>query len=129
MNYRIVFLLHALIAFILGAAFLVVPAMTIDKFGVDSYTSTKMMAQFFGAAMLSLGLLLWFAKDTANEAVQRGMGIALFVGALAGLLVTVLGAAAGTLRTNGWMAVLLYVILALGYAFLVFFKPKNQVRE
>lgn len=129
MSYRIVFLLHALIAFILGAAFLVVPAMTIDKFGVDSYTSTKMMAQFFGAAMLSLGLLLWFAKDTANEAVQRGMGIALFVGALAGLLVTVLGAAAGTLRTNGWMAILLYVLLALGYAFLVFFKPKNQVRE
>ena len=124
MNYRTLFLLNSFIAFLLGLAFLIVPTLAIGQFGVDSYTSTRMMAQFFGTAMLALGLLLWFVKDVNSEVTQKRMGIALLVGSVAGLLVTVLGTLAGTMRTNGWMAILLYVILGLGYAFMVFSKPK-----
>lgn len=122
MNYRTLFLINSFFAFLLGTTFLVVPAMAISQFGVDSYTSTRMMAQFFGTAMLALGLLLWFAKDVASETMQRGMAIAMLVGALAGLFVTVLGAVAGTLRSNGWMAILVYVLFGLGYALLLYFK-------
>ena len=124
MNYRTLFLLNSFIAFLLGLAFLIVPTLAIGQFGVDSYTSTRMMAQFFGTAMLALGLLLWFVKDVNNEVTQKRMGIALLLGSVAGLLVTILGTLAGTMRTNGWMAILLYVILGIGYAFLVFSKPK-----
>ncbi|HJS17723.1 MAG TPA: hypothetical protein VJ785_03175 [Anaerolineales bacterium] len=127
MNYRILFLINSFIAFLLGAAFLFVPSMAMERFGVDNYASTRLVAQFFGAAMVALGLLLWFVKDVGNESMQRGMGIALLVGAVAGLTVTALGTAAGTLRVNGWMAILFYVLLAVGYAFLVFFrKPKME---
>jgi drug/metabolite transporter (DMT)-like permease len=122
MNYRNLFLLNSFFAFLLGAVFLIVPALAIGQFGVDSYTSTRLMAQFFGAAMLALGLLLWFGKDVASDALQRGMAIAMLVGALAGLFVTALGAFTGTMRSNGWMAILAYVLFGLGYALLLFFK-------
>jgi hypothetical protein len=125
MNYRTLFLLNAFFAFLLGAAFLIVPALAIDQFGVDSYTSTRLMAQFFGAAMLALGLLLWFVRDVPSEAVQRGMAIAMLVGALAGLFVTVLGAFTGTLRTHGWLAILAYILFGLGYALLLFLNRKT----
>ena len=122
MNYKTLFLLNSFFAFLLGAVFLIVPTLAIGQFGVDSYTSTRLMAQFFGTAMLALGLLLWFVKDVPSEAMQRGMAIAMLVGALAGLFVTALGAFTGTLRTNGWMAILAYVIFGLGYALLLFLK-------
>ncbi|MDQ2692961.1 MAG: hypothetical protein M3Y68_13065, partial [Chloroflexota bacterium] len=77
MNYRTLFLLNSLLIFLLGAAFLVVPSLAIGQFGVDNYASTTMVAQFFGTALLAVGLLLWFAKDVTDEAVQRGMSIAL----------------------------------------------------
>ena len=109
-------------AFLLGAVFLVVPTLAIGQFGVDTYTSTRMMAQFFGTAMLALGLLLWFVRDVASEAMQRGMAVAMLVGALAGLFVTALGSFAGTLRTKGWMAILVYILFGLGYALLLFLK-------
>ena len=124
MTYRTLFIINSLIVILLGAAFLVVPALVIDQFGVDNYASTKMVAQFFGTAMVALGLLLWFAKDIANEEVQRGMSVALLVGAVAGLIVTILGAVGGILRANVWMAILAYVLFGFGYAFLVFMKPK-----
>ena len=124
MNYRTLFLLTSFIAFAMGAAFLVVPTLAISQFGVDSYASTRMVAQFFGTAMLALGLLLWFAKDVTDESVLRGMSLALLVAALAGLVVSVIGTAGGILRSNGWIAILAYVLLGLGYAFLVFLKPR-----
>jgi hypothetical protein len=122
MGYRTLFLLNSFVAFLLGLAFLIVPTMAISQFGVDSYSSTRMIAQFFGVAMLTLGLLLWFAKDVTADAVQRHMGIALLVGSLAGALVTVLGAVSGALRANAWIAIVVYVLFGLGYAYLVFLR-------
>lgn len=124
MNYRTLFLLNSLLIFLLGAVFVVMPSLAIGQFGVDNYASTKMTAQFFGTALLAIGLLLWFAKDVTDETVQRGMSIALLVATLAGLVVTVIGTAGGILRSNEWIAILAYVLFGLGYAFLVFVKPR-----
>lgn len=126
MTYRILFVLNAIVAFLFGVAFLVVSSMVIKQFGVDDYASTRLVAQFFGTAMLALGLVLWFAKDITQETVQRGIGIALLIGAAAGLIVTIIGTVAGTLRSLSWAAMLIYGIFALGYAYLVFLRPRVQ---
>ena len=124
MNYRTLFLLNSLLTFLLGAVFLVVPSLAIGQFGVDNYASTKMVAQFFGTALLAAGLLLWFAKDVTDIAIQRGMSIALLVAALAGLVVTVIGTTGGILRSNEWIAILACVLFGLGSAFPIFMKPR-----
>ena len=124
MNYRTLLVLNSLVAFLFGAAFLIVPTMAITQFGVDNYASTKMLAQFFGTAMIALGLILWFAKDVTDESVQRGIGISLLLGALAGLIVTIIGSVGGTLRANGWILMIVYVLFGLGFAYLVFLRPR-----
>jgi hypothetical protein len=125
MNYRIMFLINAFIAVLLGLAFLIVPSQVLDQFGVDEYAATKLISQFFGTAMLGLGLLLWFAKDVTDANLQKGMGIALLVGAAAGLIIAVVGTTSGVLRTNWWMAMVVYAILGLAYAYLLFLRPKQ----
>lgn len=128
MNYRILFLINAFIAVLFGLGFLVVPSMVLNQFGVDEYASTKLVSQFFGTAMLALGLLLWFAKDVVDSNLQRGMGVALLVGAAAGLIITVTGTVSGILRTNWWLAVVIYVLFGLAYAYLVFLKPRSEAQ-
>lgn len=129
MNYRIMFFINALIAVLLGLGFLVVPDKILDQLGVDGYAATKLLSQFFGTAMLGLGLLLWFAKDVTDTTLQKGMGIALLVGALAGLLITVMGTTSGVLRANWWMALVVYAILGLAYGYLLFQKPKQLAQS
>jgi uncharacterized membrane protein YfcA len=128
MNYRRLFLINAFIAVFFGLGFLVVPNMVLNQFGVDEYASTRLVSQFFGTAMLALGLLLWFAKDVVDLNLQKGMGVALLVGAAAGLIITVAGTASGILRTNWWLAVVIYVLFGLAYAYLVFMKPKSEAQ-
>ena len=126
MNYRTLLVINSFVAFLFGAAFLFVPTLAIKQFGVDNYASTKMLAEFFGTAMLALGLLLWFAKDVTDEGVLRGMGIALLIGDIAGLVVAILGTAGGTMRTNGWLAMVVYALFGLGFAYLVFLRPRMK---
>jgi hypothetical protein len=75
--------------------------------------------------MLGLGLLLWFAKDVTEVNLQKGMGIALLVGAVAGLMITVMGTTSGILRANWWIAIVVYAILGLAYTYLLFLKPRQ----
>ena len=124
MSYRIMFVMTSLVAFLLGLAFLIVPSIAIKQFGVDDYASTRMVTQFYGTSMLALGLVLWFAGNVTDEAAQRGMGIGILVGAAAGLIVTILGTSGGTLRALGWVAMLLYVLTGLGFAYLIFLRPR-----
>jgi len=125
MNYRIVFLINAFLAALLGLGFLIVPGRILSQFGVDGYAATKLISQFFGTAMLGLGLLLWFARDVTEANLQKGMGIALLVGAAAGLIITVMGTISGILRANWWIAMVVYAILAVAHGYLVFQKPKQ----
>lgn len=124
MNYRIILMLNAFAAVLLGVAFLFMPNRMLNLFGTETFVATLLVSRFFGTAMLALGLLLWFAKDVTEQAMQKGMGLALLVGAVAGLVVTAGGtfASNAVIRSNGWIAMLVYLLFGLGYAYLVFLK-------
>lgn len=128
MNYRIMFLIHALIAILLGLSSLVVPSGTLGQPGVDEYTTTRLLSQFFGVVMLGLGLLLWFAKDMTEVNVQKGIGIGLLIADAAGLMIVIVGTTYGILRADGGIATAVYAILGLAYVHLVFLKP-NQFNQ
>ena len=120
------FILNALVALVFGIAFLVVPTMALQQFGVDEYASTKLVLQFFGTGLLAVGLLAWFAKNISDEAAQKGLVLALFISSLAGLVMSVIGMATGTVRTLAWLAIVIYLVFTLAYAFLLFLKPKMR---
>jgi hypothetical protein len=126
MNFCLMFLINALIAVLLGLGFLAIPNRVLGQFGVDEYAATKLASQFIGTAILALGLLLWFAKDVNEENLQKGMAIALLVGSAAGLVITLIGTTSGILRSNGWIAMVVYLLFGLAYAYLVFMKPMPE---
>jgi hypothetical protein len=125
MSYRIMFALNAAVAFLFGVGFLFFPARVLGLFGTETFVSTLFVARLFGTAMLGLGLVLWFAKDVLDEKIQKGLGIALLVSAITGLVVTLLGtfAAHAVIRTNGWAIMMIYLAFGLGYGYLLF--PKR----
>jgi len=126
MNYRIMFALNSVVAFLFGLGFLFVPTRALGLFGTETFVSTVLVSRLFGAAMLGLGLVLWFAKDVHEASVQKGLAIALLVTALTGLIVSGLGtfASHAVLRTNGWAMMVVYFVFGLGYGYLLF--PKRE---
>ena len=128
MSYKVLFVLNALVAVVAGLGFLFKPDFALPLLGVtEQYASTMWASRFFGSAMLALGLALWFAKD-ADERVQKGTSWGMLASALVGLVLTLMASFSGNavLRQNTWILIVLYVLFGVGYAFVLFFKPKAQ---
>lgn len=125
MNYKVLFVLNALVAVLAGLVLLFVPATGLAQFNMDARVTEQFLTRALGAALVSLGLALWFAKD-AGESAQRNLGMASLAGAVLGLVVTLIGAASKIIRVNSWIPIVIFVVFALGYAFMLFIKPKMK---
>lgn len=131
MNYRIMFMVNALVCVLFGLGFLFFPDRILRLFGTETFVATVLVARFFGTAMLALGLVLWFAKDLTDDNVQKWMGTSLLLGVVAGLIVTAMGtfASNAVIRSNGWLAMVIYILFGLGYVYLLFMNRQSSSRS
>ena len=124
---KLLFIVNAVVVLALGLALMFAPGATLGQFGVETRVAELHMARFLGAALATLGVLLWFAKDAADEVVQRNMGYAMLAGSVLALFVTILGvAASGIIRSFGWLVIVIEVVFALGYVFVLFLQPRMK---
>ena len=126
MSYKLLFVLSAILAVIIGLGFLIVPDRALPLLGTtEQYVSTLVAARFFGFALFGMGLVLWFAKDVADEKAQKNLGIANLVISVIGLGLSLYGTMAGNavIRTNAWVPIVIFLLGALGYGFMLFLKP------
>lgn len=121
---KLLFVINAVILVAFGLLLLVAPEMGLGQFAMSARVQELFMARVIGAALVSLGVLLWFAKD-ADEALQKKFGMAALVSSVLGLIVTIIGVV-GVVKGLGWLAIVLEVIFALGYSFVLFMQPRTK---
>jgi hypothetical protein len=125
MSYKLVFIINAVVVVAFGLLLLVVPTTGLAQFGMTTRALEIFLTRVVGAALASVGVLLWFAQN-ADEDAQRGLGIAALAGAVLGLIVTLIGVGGGLVKGIGWILIIVEVIFGALYAFLVFLQPKMQ---
>jgi hypothetical protein len=113
MTIKTFFTIIAVLALVHGVGFVLLHEQVAATYGMATSASTALMARLFGAALVGLGLIFWFARDGSSEFV-RGVFVATIVGNTVGLIVIVLGTTAGTLNSMGWIAALIYLFGAAG---------------
>ena len=117
MTLKTFFAIIAVLALVHGVGFVLAPEQVAASYGMATSASTVLMARLFGAALVGLGLIFWFARD-GSEAT-RGVLIPTIIGNAVGLIVVVMGTLAGTLNSMGWIAALIYLFGAAGSAYFV----------
>jgi len=125
MSYKILLVLNAIVVLALGLVLLFAPDLVLAQFKMNARVAEVFMSRVIGAALASLGLLLWFAKDV-EVALQNKMSLAALVGAVLAMIVTVIGLIGKLFPVNGWMPLVVEVVFGLGYAFLLFLKPRMK---
>jgi hypothetical protein len=120
MNAKQYLTITAVLAVIYGIGFLVIPGRLLILYGTpDPDPHIVLTAQYFGVALLSLGLIVWFVRNCADNATIRGVLIASVIGDVVGLLLTLWGIMQGTLNASGWSTVVIYGLLAIGALYLL----------
>ena len=124
MSYKILFVINAIVVAAFGLLLFLAPETGLAQFNMTARAQEVLMARVIGAALVSLGILLWFAKD-ADEAAQKNLGMAALAGAVLSLIVTIIGMAT-VVKGLGWVAAVVEVVFGFGYAFIMFLQPRMK---
>lgn len=113
-------LIAGLLALVFGIGFLFAPRALLPLYGVSPVPPVVLMARFFGAALVQLGLVWYLIRNVGDLRTQRGVVIGSFIGSLAGLVVALTAQFWGLINSLGWSTVAIYGLLLIGYGSFVF---------
>ena len=116
--------LNAVIAIVYGIAFLLIPGSVLAMYGAAPGPQINLTGQFFAVELIHVGVLAWLIRNVSDGLAQRAIIIAGLVANLVGLVVSLIGTLTGVVSSFGWSAVVIYVVLALGYAYFQFMRPR-----
>ncbi|HXW96041.1 MAG TPA: hypothetical protein VEI47_00545 [Gemmatimonadales bacterium] len=115
------FLLFAgLIALLFGLGFLLVPISVLSPYAVTTDASGLLLARFFGASLVELGLMLILVRHLLDASAMRAISMGGAVGSLLGLAVAVTGQVTHLVNGLGWSSVAIYGLLFIGFASFAF---------
>jgi hypothetical protein len=128
MDVRLFLAIAAVIAVVYGIGFILIPSVVLGLYGVESSASAVLGFRYFGATLLSLGLANWIIRESSDWTAIRGLLIANAGGNIVGLVVSVTATLVGTMNGMGWSAVLIYLVLLLGYLYFLSVGARQTAR-
>jgi uncharacterized membrane protein len=129
MSLRIMMMINTVIAGIFGVGFVLIPWQVQVVYGIQPTPALNYVSELFGAALISLAVLSWSAKDLVESDVRRAIVRALFLGDAIGFVLALFGQLSAVLNNFGWSVVLIYLFLAVGFGSFHFRKPAEKKSE
>ena len=114
MDSRLYLTIVAVLAVLYGIGFVLFPTQTLELYGVTGQPGAALSIQFFGAALIGIGVISWFAREFKDWDAVRGVLIGYVVYYVVGLLVNFWGTMQGLLNAMAWSSTVLYVLLIVG---------------
>jgi uncharacterized membrane protein YfcA len=125
MKLRTLMVIKSVITIVFGIGFVVVPVRVMSYYGVTLDPAGAYMTKLFGAAFIVIGLLLWYARKDAGSPALKAIVLGVFIGDLIGFVIALQAQLLGIVKALGWLTVVLYFLLALGFGYFQFKKSKT----
>ena len=123
MTYKNFLTIASILAFLFGLGFVLMPGQLVSFYGVELNAAGILIAQLYGTALLGFGLLNWFGRDFSDSAAKQAVLTVNLASDGLGFIFALMGQLGGVPGVNalGWSTVLIYLLLAAGFAYLRFF--------
>ena len=126
MKLKNLFIINTVLSIVYGICFVLIPAKVLLLYGLTASAGEALMGQYFGVALIGIGLITWFAKNVTDSNAMGAIILALLISDIIGVIVSVIGTISGVMNTFGWSAVIIYLFLTLGFAYFQFKKPTTS---
>lgn len=110
---------------VFGVGFVVASGPLLAIYGITLDPAGTLVAQLFGAALISLAVLNWLARNLTDPEARRAVVLGNLAGDVVGFVVILIGQVAGIANALGWSNVAIYLLLALGFAYVQFREPRS----
>jgi len=123
MTYKNFLSIASIVAFLFALGFILMPGQLMSFYNVELNAGGILIGQLFGATLLGFGLLNWFGRDFSENGAKQAVLTANLASDALGFIFMLIGQLGGVPGINalGWSSVLIYLLLAAGFAYLRFF--------
>jgi uncharacterized membrane protein YfcA len=118
-------IVSAVIGAVFGIAFVVASGPLLSIYGITLDKAGTLVAQLFGGALIALAVINWFARNVTDPEARQAVIFGNLAGDVVGFVVILLGQLAGIANAVGWSSVAIYLLLALGFAYVQFMQPRR----
>ena len=115
----------AVIGAVFGVGFVVASGPVLAIYGITLDKAGTLVAQLFGALLIGLATLNWFARNVTEPEARQAVVLGNLVGDVVGFVVILIGQLSGIANALGWSNVAIYLLLALGFAYVQFMQPRD----
>lgn len=111
-------LTKSVICFVTGALFVLAPGLLLAIFGVKNLDASLLfMTRLYGSAFILLGVMLWLARNDSGSEALRAIVLAVLIGDGIAFVVALFGQLGDLVNGLGWLMVVLYLFLSLGFGY------------
>jgi uncharacterized protein YjeT (DUF2065 family) len=118
---------NAVVAVLFGLGFILVPGQVLALYTTEASVSLDYVAQLFGTALFSFGVVTWAARNAPDSEARRAILLGLFLGDVVGCVVALIAQLGGVVSAMGWSTVVIYLVLAIGFGYFRFASGENPV--
>jgi hypothetical protein len=115
----------AVIAAVFGVGFVLASGTLLAVYGITLDKAGTLVAQLFGALLIGFAVLNWFARNVTDPEARQAVVFGNLAGDVVGFVVILIGQLAGIANALGWSNVAIYLLLALGFAYVQFMQPRS----
>ena len=125
MKIKALFIINAILALVMGVACVIAPAQLLSSYDVTLSPMGLVIYQFWGAALVGMGLLIWLTRNIQERKIKRALTFSLFCVNGISCAIAIRGQYAGA-NTLGWSTVTLFALLALGYGLFLIMRSNER---
>ncbi len=126
MKFKTMMIIKAVVCLCFGSLILAVPAFSYPIFlGLNLDPAGVFAARQYGASLIGVLFLTWFARNIEESPARRAIALALCVYDAIGFVLALVGEITGLLSPMGWSIVALYLLLAIGFGYFLVGSPQK----
>lgn len=116
---KILIMVMAIMSLVWGIGFILIPKFFWSLYGIALDSQGIYMSRQLGTLFVMLGLILWFAKEDKGSVALHAIILGLFIGNTLGFILGLIGQLTIEISALGWVGVLSYLLLALGFGYIL----------
>ena len=101
MKLKTLFMINAVIAIVYGICFVLIPTRVLLIYGLTADAGEVLMGQYFGVALIGIGLITWLIKNVTEPNATGAVILALLISDVIGFIISVIGTISGVMNSFG----------------------------
>jgi hypothetical protein len=111
------FLVYLIAEVIFGIGFLLIPGFMMDPMGVTLDETSTNFARLLGSLIISIPVLLFFARKSASSEFKRGVVYSVFTYLLLSTILLLISELKGQMNSMGWGIVMIHFIFMVWFGY------------